>query len=193
MSTLPADNIKPFLAATTQPATDTPPKAKRGKTVRAPRPDGRDELGEARRRKAEQRAAVMRYVDQRMESMEGPEAYRVPMLYVAITGSLPSACLLQLVCKWSEDAYALTGSAWVRRPVQTWINASGLDEHDWTAAREALRERGFIEERRRYDLEASGLLVEIAFCPSAFADAVAGIREVLRDEAFEHLRRGAQL
>lgn len=192
MPTVPADNVRPFLAATTQPTTTPPAKAVRGKTVRAPRPDGNDELSQARRRKAEERAAVARYVDQRMDAMEGLDAYRIPMLYVAITGSLPSACLLQLVCLWSEEAYASTGSAWVRRSVQTWVNGCGLDEIDWAAAREELRELGLIEERRRYDLAAGELVVEIAFCPSAFADAVAGIREQLRDEAYANLRRSAR-
>lgn len=160
---------------------------------RAPAPQMPDQLAEARSRKTAQRAAVTRYVDERLVAMEHQETYTVPMLYVAVTGSLAPAHLLCLVAQWSERAFAATGSGWVRQHVQTWVNFSGLDEQDWTVARGLLRERGLIVERRRYDIAAGEIVTEIAFVPSVFAAELARVREELTDDARARLRDGLPL
>jgi hypothetical protein len=112
---------------------------------------------------------------------------------VAVTGSLAPAHLLSLVAQWSEQTYASTGSGWVRQSVQSWVNFSGLVEEDWLAARELLRERGLIEERRRYDTASGEIMTEIAFVPSVFAAEVAKVREQVREEARARLREGMPL
>lgn len=152
-----------------------------------------DELAVARQRAVQQRSAVARYVDNRLDAMECDEVYTVPMLYVAVAGSLGPAHLLQVAERWSEQAYADTGSGWVRRPVQDWVNFSGLAEDDWVAARTVLREQGLIEERRRFDLGSEEIVTEIAFVPSAFAQAVAKVREEIRDDAWGLVRQGEAL
>jgi hypothetical protein len=152
-----------------------------------------DELSVARRIKAQQRTKVARYVDSRLDAMECDEVYTVPMLYVAVTGSLAPAHLLKIVEHWSEQAYADTGSGWVRRSVQDWVNHSGLAEPDWVAARDALRERGLIEERRRYDFGSEEIITEICFAPSVFASEVAKVREAIRDDAWGLVRQGQDL
>lgn len=152
-----------------------------------------DQLAEVRRRKTAERTAVARYVDERLDAMEYQEVYTVPMLYVAVTGSLAPAHLLALVAQWSEQTYASTGSGWVRQSVQSWVNYSGLVEEDWLAARELLRERGLIEERRRYDTASGEIMTEIAFVPSVFAAEVAKVREQVREEARARLREGLPL
>lgn len=152
-----------------------------------------DQLAEMRRRRTAERTAVARHVDERLDAMEYREVYTVPMLYVAVAGSLAPAHLLSLVAQWSEQAYAATGSGWVRQPVQAWVDYSGLAEQDWMEAREALRERGLIEERRRYDMTAGEIITEIAFVPSVFAAEVAKVREALREDAKARLRDGLPL
>ena len=174
-------------------AVATPQAAKPAKRRRAVAPQLHDELGMARRIKTQQRTAVARYVDSRLDAMECDEVYTVPMLYVAVTGSLAPAHLLRLVEIWSEQAYAETGSGWVRRSVQDWVNFSGLAEHDWVAARDVLRERGLIEERRRYDLVTAEIVTEISFAPSTFSTEVAKVREVIRDDAWGLVRQGQEL
>ena len=121
------------------------------------------------------------------------DLYTVPMLYVALTGSLAPAHLLKIVERWSEQAYADTGSGWVRRNIQDWVNFSGLPETDWVAARDALREQGLIEERRRFDLVTNEIITEISFVPSVFAREVAKMRDAIRDDAWGLVRQGQAL
>lgn len=169
----------------------TKPRANRRRAVAAPQMP--DQLAVARRRKELQRTQVARYVESRLDAMECDEVYTVPMLYVAVTGSLAPAHLLQLIERWSEQTYADSGSAWVRRPVQDWVNFSGLAEPDWVAARDSLRERGLIEERRRFDLEADEIITEIAFVPSVFAAEVAKVRDAIRTDAWGRVQQGEAL
>ena len=169
----------------------TKPRANRRRADAAP--PMQDQLAVARRRKELQRTQVARYVEIRLEAMECDEVYTVPMLYVAVTGSLAPAHLLQLIERWSEQSYADSGSSWVRRPVQDWVNFSGLDENDWVAARDSLRERGLIEERRRFDLEADEIITEIAFVPSVFAAEVAKVRDAIRNDAWGRVQQGEAL
>ena len=188
-----------------QPLAETQPAAAPSKAPRSSRaqkqahvnrhkaPTVPDELADVRRRKSAERTAITRYVDERLDAMEHQEVYTVPMLYVAVTGSLAPAHLLSLVAQWSEQMYASTGSGWVRQPVQAWVNYSGLVEEDWLAARELLRERGLIEERRRYDASVGEIVTEIAFVPSVFASEVAKVREEVREDARSRLRSGLPL
>ena len=177
----------PARRAPSQPVTKPPrPNKQRATSVI-------DEVALARRRKARERAVVARYVDDRLDAMECEELYAVPHLYVAVTGSLAPAHLLVLVARWSERCYAETGSPWVRRPVQTWVDQSGLPEPDWLAARDALREQGLIDVRRRFDLATNEIVPEIAFVPSAFAAAVAKVREEIREAAWDRVREGHDL
>jgi hypothetical protein len=169
----------------------TKPRANRRRADAAP--PMQDQLAVARRRKELQRTQVARYVESRLDAMECDEVYTVPMLYVAVTGSLAPAHLLQLIERWSEQSYADTGSSWVRRPVQDWVNFSGLDENDWVAARDSLRERGLIEERRRFDLETDEIITEIAFVPSVFAAEVAKVRDAIRNDAWGRVQQGEAL
>ena len=171
--------------------TPTKPRSNRRRAVAAPQMP--DQLAVARRRKELQRTQVARYVESRLDAMECDEVYTVPMLYVAVTGSLAPAHLLQLIERWSEQTYADSGSAWVRRPVQDWVNFSGLAEPDWVAARDSLRERGLIEERRRFDLEADEIITEIAFVPSVFAAEVAKVRDAIRTDAWGRVQQGEAL
>jgi hypothetical protein len=172
-------------------ASPTKPRANRRRADAAP--PMQDQLAVARRRKELQRTQVARYVESRLDAMECDEVYTVPMLYVAVTGSLAPAHLLQLIERWSEQSYADTGSSWVRRPVQDWVNFSGLDENDWVAARDSLRERGLIEERRRFDLEADEIITEIAFVPGVFAAEVAKVRDAIRNDAWGRVQQGEAL
>lgn len=169
----------------------TKPRATRRRSAAAPQMP--DQLAVARRRKELQRTQVARYVESRLDAMECDEVYTVPMLYVAVTGSLAPAHLLQLIERWSEQAYADSGSGWVRRPVQDWVNFSGLAENDWVAARDILRERGLIEERRRFDLEADEIITEIAFVPNVFAAEVAKVRDAIRTDAWGRVQQGEAL
>lgn len=169
----------------------TKPRATRRRSAAAPQMP--DQLAVARRRKELQRTQVARYVESRLDAMECDEVYTVPMLYVAVTGSLAPAHLLQLIERWSEQAYADSGSGWVRRPVQDWVNFSGLAENDWVAARDILRERGLIEERRRFDLDADEIITEIAFVPNVFAAEVAKVRDAIRTDAWGRVQQGEAL
>lgn len=169
----------------------TKPRATRRRSAAAPQMP--DQLAVARRRKELQRTQVARYVESRLDAMECDEVYTVPMLYVAVTGSLAPAHLLQLIERWSEQTYADSGSGWVRRPVQDWVNFSGLAENDWVAARDILRERGLIEERRRFDLEADEIITEIAFVPNVFAAEVAKVRDAIRTDAWGRVQQGEAL
>ena len=174
--------------------TPTKPRTNRRRAVAAvAAPQMPDQLAVARRRKELQRTQVARYVESRLDAMECDEVYTVPMLYVAVTGSLAPAHLLQLIERWSEQAFADSGSGWVRRPVQDWVNFSGLAEPDWVAARDSLRERGLIEERRRFDLEADEIITEIAFVPSVFAAEVAKVRDAIRTDAWGRVQQGEAL
>ncbi|CAD5366550.1 conserved hypothetical protein [Rubrivivax sp. A210] len=199
MATLPVENAPRTLAeasSTTAVSAERAPAMPSTSPVRvrrSPRPAATDELAIARRRKAHERSTVARYVDERLDAMECEEIYSVPVLYVAVAGSLAPAHLLFLVAKWSERTYADTGSGWVRQPVQTWVNFSGLAENDWMAARETLRERGLIEERRGFDLVEHEIVTEIAFVPSVFAAEVARVRDELRNDAWQRLRDGQGL
>lgn len=180
-------------AATTASSPTAMPRTARQARVSRRQPAMPDQLAEVRRRKTAERTAVARYVDERLDAMEYQEVYTVPMLYVTVTGSLAPAHLLALVAQWSEQTYASTGSGWVRQSVQSWVNYSGLVEEDWLAARELLRERGLIEERRRYDTASGEIMTEIAFVPSVFAAEVAKVREQVREEARARLREGLPL
>lgn len=180
-------------AATTASSSTPMPRTERQARVSRRQPAMPDQLAEVRRRKTAERTAVARYVDERLDAMEYQEVYTVPMLYVAVTGSLAPGHLLALVAQWSEQTYASTGSGWVRQSVQSWVNYSGLVEEDWLAARELLRERGLIEERRRYDTATAEIMTEIAFVPSVFAAEVAKVREQVREEARARLREGLPL
>lgn len=175
------------------PASSPTSRTARQARVSRRQPTMPDQLAEVRRRKSAERTAVARYVDERLDAMEYQEVYTVPMLYVAVTGSLAPAHLLSLVAQWSEQTYASTGSGWVRQSVQSWVNYSGLVEEDWLAARELLRERGLIEERRRYDTASAEIMTEIAFVPSVFAAEVAKVREQVREEARARLHDGLPL
>ncbi|OYU44416.1 MAG: hypothetical protein CFE44_13055 [Burkholderiales bacterium PBB4] len=199
MATLPESHAQPHpqlvadAALAPSEALRAPRTARHAQVGRRQSATMPDQLAEARRRKTAERTAVARYVDERLDAMEHQEVYTVPMLYVAVAGSLAPAHLLSLVAQWSEQSYAATGSGWVRQPVQAWVNYSGLLEADWMMARELLRERGLIEERRRYDMTAGEIVTEIAFVPSVFATEVAKVREELREDAKTRLRDGLPL
>lgn len=192
MSTQP-DSLTAKGEGPTAVPSPSPAKPRSNRRRQAAAPQMPDQLAVARRRKELQRTQVARYVESRLDAMECDEVYTVPMLYVAVTGSLAPAHLLQLIERWSEQSYADSGSSWVRRPVQEWVNFSGLAENDWVAARDSLRERGLIEERRRFDLDADEIITEIAFVPSVFAAEVAKVRDAIRTDAWGRVQQGEAL
>jgi hypothetical protein len=73
-------------------------------------------------------------------------------------------------------------------PLETWLNYTGLDEADWLAARDILRGLGLIQERRRFDLEREEIVTEFAFAAEVFSQEVAGVREMLREQAWQDRR-----
>ena len=156
-------------------------------------PTQADELASRRRRKADETEQVLRYVDDRISALERQETYAVPRLYVAVAGSLAPGHLLSLVIDWTERSDATPDYRWIRRSVQEWIDFSGLHEDDWVAARQVLRDKGLIQERRSYDLAVDEIVVEIAFAPEVFAAEVARVRELLIDDSRQRLRNGQLL
>lgn len=168
--------------------------ARRGRARRAGTAPGRDdEVSRARAKKKQMLDAVDRFVEHRLASMESAEVYSVPRLYTLLTGGLAAASALRVIEAWSEGQFQRNGSAWVYASTSQWTNRSGLSDEEWIAARQVLREFGLIRERRRYHLELSEIVTEIAFDPEAFAREVADIRGQLRDLALSQVRNGEAL
>ena len=153
---------------------------------RAPTPS--DEVSAARARKAQQRASVELFVENRLLALEHEEHFVIPRLYVVITGSLSPASALKLIKGWSERSYGERGTPWVYMPLETWTAYTALSEEDWVASRAVLRELKLIQERRRFDLERGEIVTEIAFVPERFGTEVARVRELLRDDAWATVR-----
>lgn len=208
MATSPADDIATTSLATPEdlavgsvpsvrllrPGAATAAPARRGRSRRigsAPARD--DEVSRARAKKRQMLDAVDRFVEHRLAAMESTEVYSVPRLYVMLTGSLAAAGALRLIEAWSEGQFQHNGSAWVYATTYQWTHHSGLSDEEWVAARQVLREFGLIRERRRYSLELSEIVTEIAFDPEAFAREVADIRGQLRDLALTQARNGQPL
>lgn len=168
--------------------------ARRGRSRRpASAPARDDEVSRARAKKRQMLDAVDRFVEHRLAAMESTEVYSVPRLYVMLTGGLAAASALRVIEAWSEAQFQHNGSAWVYASTHQWTNRSGLSDEEWVAARQVLREFGLIRERRRYRLELSEIVTEIAFDPEAFAREVADIRGQLRDLALTQVRNGEAL
>jgi hypothetical protein len=148
----------------------------------------RDELAAARAQRARDRTAVEQWVEKRLDELEHVESFRVPRLHVVITGTLPAASALALIEQWSERSFRERGTPWVAMPLETWLNYTGLDEADWLAARDILRGLGLIQERRRFDLEREEIVTEFAFAAEVFSQEVAGVREMLREQAWQDRR-----
>jgi hypothetical protein len=143
--------------------------------------------------RSKQRASVTKWVDSRLDSLECEEVYSVPRIFVLAAESLAPGLLLSLVARWSDQVAAETGSPWVYRPLQEWINHTGLLEPDWIEARDRLRELGLIAERRRFDLDAGRIVVEIAFIHEAFAKRIAAVREEIAAQAWQRISAGEEL
>ena len=148
-----------------------------------------NDLAAVRSLKASQRAEIDDLVNDRMQQL-AQEAYRVPWLYVEITGSLPTASALCIIERCSDQARKVNGNAWVRLPRQRWLNFTGLDADQWLAARQALRHLGVIRERRCCDFAAGQITTEIAFVQKVFAMAVTRLQAILRDRARQAIKAG---
>jgi hypothetical protein len=152
-----------------------------------------DEVARARAKRARERASVELHIERRLVALEHEENFVVPRLHVVITGSLGPASALKLIELWSERSFSERGTPWVFMTLDTWVNYTGLAEEDWLSARQVLRDKGLIQERRRFNHEANELFTEIAFMSEVFSCEVARVREEMRDQAWATLRSEATL
>jgi hypothetical protein len=156
----------------------------------APRKQSREVLAKApaatdltrvRRERQRQSALLTKRVDEMMDRA-GTTHVGVTWLYIWVAGSLGPGAALGCIEQASEDQYHCCGNPWVHETTDTWCSRAGLSEEDWVDARHRLRERGLIEERRRFDLERNEIIVEVAFVPDAFCKAMLEVRADVRDK-----------
>jgi hypothetical protein len=147
-----------------------------------------DELAAYRAQRLQERLDVESRADGRLHEMQVNEFIQVPRLMVAVTASLAAASVLELARLWSQRSMVQRGSPWVDIPLETWLNYTGLCEQEWIEARRTLRHLRLIRERRRYDLERSELVCDIAFEPEVFESHVADLRADLKATFAEELR-----
>jgi hypothetical protein len=138
-----------------------------------------------KRAKAKARSELDKQVDFYMDRAE-VIAVSVPFIYVYVASSLGAASALMQIERHSEARFIEYGDPWVSLDTAEWLDYTGLSGPEWVAARQRLRELGLVAERRRYcDLRAE-LVVDIQFCPEAFAKAKAGVRQAIREQLMAH-------
>jgi len=142
-----------------------------------------DSLAERRKERSKIRRLARNSADDWMRAAEG-KFFSVSYLLVAGAGGLTAAAALQAIWQACERAYYERGEAWVFRTEQEWLDATGLIAEEWLDGRHALREQGFVKERRRFDLDAGEIITELAFDAEQWARRLAELRQ----EAQDHFR-----
>lgn len=145
-------------------------------------------LAERRRLRRQIKQQVKASVDQWMQRAEQSQ-FTVNYLVVQATGHLTAAAALQVISVASEQQLTATGDPYTYRTQEQWCESSGLSAEEWMTARHALRQRGFVLERRRWDLDLDEIVIDLAFDFDAWAERLAEIRQQAVDFfQFEHER-----
>ena len=135
----------------------------------------------AKRAKARARSELAKQVDFYMDRAE-VISVSVPFIYVYVASSLGAASALMQIERHSEARFIEYGDPWVSLETAEWLDHTGLSGTEWVAARQRLRELGLVVERRRYCDLRGELVVDIQFCPEAFAKAKAGVRQAIKEQ-----------